>query len=90
MGLWQILYGIKPSDLNDYIKWFEEDHIAEKLARPGYDWAAHYQIDNEQSDISEVNDQKFIAMFGSHNTQAFYNPCPLQLKKFQDDLTKSM
>jgi hypothetical protein len=90
MGLWQIMYGIKQSDLDDYIKWFEEDHIAEKMDRPGYSWAAHYQIDQVQNDKFKTVDPGFIAMFGSHNTRTFYDPCPLQLKKTQDEVTRSM
>jgi hypothetical protein len=90
MGLWQILYGIKKTELNDYIEWFESAHIAEKLDRPGYHWAAHYQIDNSSRNKADSLNHQFIALFGSHSTRTFFDPCPIQLKKSQDELTRSM
>ena len=43
-GIWAIWYDIAGEHRNEYIHWFHEVHIPEKLSRPGYLWAAHYEL----------------------------------------------
>ena len=43
-GIWAIWYDIAPADRAAYEDWFHNVHIPEKLARPGYLWAAHYAL----------------------------------------------
>ena len=43
-ALWMIIYDLDPANADSYLQWFDEVHIPEKLARPGYTWAAHYQV----------------------------------------------
>ena len=59
MGIWLIKYGLQKQAETEYLDWFHDIHIAEKLARPGYTWAAHYRISDNNSGAPE-----FIALFG--------------------------
>ena len=43
-GLWAIWYEIADANRAEYLAWFHGVHIPEKLARPGYAWAAHYAL----------------------------------------------
>jgi len=85
LGIWLIKYGLMEQAENEYLDWFHNIHIAEKLARPGYSWAAHYRINNAESEVSE-----YIALFGAASSRVFYDPSPLQIKPNQDSLTREM
>ncbi len=54
-------------------------HIPEKLSRPGYDWAGHYE-----------GGGRYLALFGGADARAFLDPSPAQLKGMQDELTRRM
>ena len=43
-SLWFLNYQIEKNNFKEYISWFHNYHIIEKLNRPGYNWAAHYQV----------------------------------------------
>jgi len=43
LGIWLIKYGLQQEAQEEYLDWFHDIHIAEKLARPGYTWASHYR-----------------------------------------------
>ena len=82
-AIWAIIYDIAAADLDQYNDWFHHQHIAEKLARPGYEWAAHYAGQNAEL-------TRHIALFGGASTKVFLDPSPAQLKPGQDDLTRQM
>lgn len=88
MGIWIICYGIANANLDAYLHWFEGQHTEEKLARPGYDWAAHYEVIS--GGLSDEVDHSFIAMFGARTSRVFYDPSPAQIKPNQDELTRTM
>ena len=85
MGIWLIKYELRKQAETEYLDWFHNIHIAEKLARPGYTWAAHYRISDNNSGAPE-----FIALFGGTSSRVFYDPSPLQIKPNQDELTRKM
>ena len=37
------MYDIDETNRDDYLDWFHNVHIPEKLSREGYEWAGHYQ-----------------------------------------------
>ena len=88
MGIWLIYYGIASADRDAYLHWFEGQHIDEKLARPGYDWACHYEVSS--GGLADHADHVYIAMFGGRSTRPFFDPSPMQIKPNQDELTRSM
>ena len=85
-AIWLILYDIKRAREAEYLEWFHEVHMPEKLARPGYDWASHYRVLRNGGD----GDMGYIALFGGTATSVFYNPSPAQLKPTQPPETRDM
>ena len=83
-AIWLLRYDIEAAARERYVQWFHDVHIPEKLARPGYEWAAHYEGD------ADAHSSRFIAMFGGESTATFLAPNPKQLKTRQDELTKEM
>ena len=71
-AIWIIMHGLQPAREAEYLEWFHDVHIPDKLAREGYIWASHYQV------LSD-GDSGYIAMFGGRDASVFYNPSPAQL-----------
>mgnify|MGYP001388943222 CR=1 FL=1 len=42
-SIWLLFYDIAAADRDHYVDWFHRCHIPEKLARPGYRSAAHFE-----------------------------------------------
>lgn len=84
-AIWALAYDISNDDRDSYLDWFHQIHIPEKLARPGYHWAAHFE-----GSATAPNTQSYIALFGGNSTRIFLDPSPAQLKRKQDDLTREM
>jgi hypothetical protein len=78
-GIWAISYALDAGQREEYQRWFHDVHIPEKLARPGYLWAAHYEL---------ISDKGFLALFGAATTHVFLNPSPGQLVLRQSAETK--
>ena len=65
------------ADRDHYVDWFHRCHVPEKLARPGYRLAAHF----EAPPLSGNSDlYRFIAIFGGDSTRILLDPSPVQLK----------
>ena len=86
-GIWLLFYDITAADRDHYVDWFHRRHIPEKLARPGYRWAAHFEAPAEP-DKNEL--YHYIGMFGGDSTRVFLDPSPAQLKLTQSDETRAM
>ena len=84
-AIWALAYEISNDDRETYLDWFHQIHIPEKLARPGYRWAAHFEGSTTTPDT-----HSYIALFGGISTRIFLDPSPAQLKTKQDDLTREM
>jgi len=84
-AIWALAYEILNDDRQSYLDWFHRIHIPEKLARPGYRWATHFE-----GSAATPNMQSYIALFGGISTRIFLDPSPAQLKTKQDDLTREM
>ena len=85
-AIWAIRHTIATHHRDRYLTWFHGTHIPEKLARPGYTWAAHYRAASGGAEGADA----YLALFGGVNTRVFYDPSPAQLKLKQDDLTREM
>jgi hypothetical protein len=84
-AIWALAYEISNDDRETYLDWFHQVHIPEKLARPGYRWAAHFE-----DSATAPGTHGYIALFGGVSTRIFLDPSPAQLKPKQDDLTREM
>jgi len=104
-GIWAIWYELPRSDAAraEYLAWFHDVHIPEKLSRPGYLWAAHYELGHGGERFQKVVDRLnhatdqglgrghgFLALFGGVTAHTFLDPSPGQLKGRQDALTRRM
>jgi hypothetical protein len=78
-GIWAIWYEVDAEHWAEYSRWFHAVHIPEKLSRPGYLWAAHYQLESNKG---------YLALFGAATTHVFLNPSPAQLAQRQSAETK--
>jgi hypothetical protein len=85
-AVWMIIYDLDRTHADRYLQWFDEVHIPEKLARPGYTWAAHYRV----VAAGEEGSSRYIALFGGADSRVFYNPSPAQIKPGQSPETRSM
>ena len=85
-AIWMIIYDIDRKHSDRYLQWFNDVHIPEKLARPGYTWAAHYQINTDQGST----ELRYVALFGGTDSRVFYNPSPAQIKPNQSPETRTM
>ena len=85
-AIWMIIYDLDRAHSDQYLQWFNEVHIPEKLARPGYTWAAHYKIVADD----DAAEPRYIALFGGTDSSVFYNPSPAQIKPSQPPETRQM
>jgi len=85
-AIWTLIHAIADADRERYLDWFHGVHVPEKLARPGYTWAAHY----EHAIDGSPQLRGHVAFFGGESTRVFYDPSPAQLKTRQDALTREM
>jgi len=85
-AIWMIIYDLDRTHADRYLRWFDEVHIPEKLARPGYTWAAHYRVVSGGEEASS----RYIALFGGMDSRVFYNPSPAQIKPSQPPETRRM
>ena len=85
-AIWMIIYDLDRTHSARYLQWFNEVHIPQKLARPGYTWAAHYQVIADD----DAADSRYIALFGGTDSRVFYNPSPAQIKPNQPPETRQM
>lgn len=102
-AVWAIFYDLPEEGREEYLTWFHEVHIPEKLARPGYVWAAHYEAKppgarferiaarlRRSDDPALASGTGFVALFGGETTRAFYDPSPAQLRERQSSETRRM
>jgi hypothetical protein len=86
-SVWLLNYDIAAADRDHYLSWFHDEHIPEKLARPGYRWAAHYEA---PASNGAAGLYRYIGMFGGDATKVFLDPSPSQLKLTQTENTRAM
>ena len=86
-GIWLLFYDIAAADRDHYVDWFHRRHIPEKLARPGYRWAAHFEAPAGPDNTDLYH---YIGMFGGDSTRVFLDPSPGQLKLTQSVETRAM
>lgn len=102
-AVWAVFYDLPEKGRDEYLSWFHEVHIPEKLSRPGYRWAAHYENAPAGERFQKVLDRLgrsddpalasgtgFIALFGGETTRTFLDPSPSQLMDRASPETREM
>jgi len=100
-AIWALWYELPVEGRDEYMAWFHDVHIPEKLSRPGYVWAAHYALDDggeawcaatagrrHATGEGLGRGRGFLALFGGVSAHTFLDPSPAQLKDRQDALTR--
>ena len=90
-GIWAIWYEVPEEARSEYLDWFHGVHIPEKLSRPGYLWAAHYELGHGGARFQKVvnglvrtgaralgRGSGYLALFGALTAHTFLNPSPGQ------------
>ena len=85
-GIWAIWYELPDEAASGYLEWFHHVHIAEKLTRPGYLWAAHYELTRRAGNAA----RSYLALFGGATAHTFLAPSPGQLSQRQSAETRRM
>ena len=88
-AIWILQYDLTSGSEYEYLNWFHNIHIPEKLARPGYLWAVHYK-GQIGALVNSENRRSYLALFGGISTRTFLDPSPSELRGTQDDLTREM
>lgn len=86
-AIWLISYHLKREREDQYLEWFRDVHVPEKLARPGYTWASHYRTASPET---ADNSALYLALFGGETSAVFYNPSPAQIAPKQPPETRTM
>lgn len=81
-GIWALWYDLVPERCDEYLDWFHGVHIPDKLARPGYRWAAHYRLGHGGRGTG------YLALFGGDSAHTFLAPGPTQLAARQGAETR--
>ena len=98
-GIWAIWYDVADNHLDEYLDWFHGVHVPEKLSRPGYLWAAHYELGQGghgprdgagKGGPRNGAGKGYLALFGGLTAYTFFNPSPGQLLLRQGAETKRM
>ena len=97
-AIWGIIYDLPVEGRSEYLDWFHDVHVSEKLARPGYTWAAHYEVvspsgepaTSQGTGAAGPGELGYVALFGGADTGIFLNPSPAQIKPRQTELTRTM
>lgn len=102
-GIWALWYEVPEAGKSEYLEWFHRVHIPEKLSRPGYLWAAHYELGHGGSRFKRVVDGLhhahesglgrgggYLALFGGLTAHTFLDPAPAQLAQRQSPETRRM
>ena len=87
-GIWAIWYDVLDEQKSEYLDWFHHVHVPDKLARPGYVWAAHFELVNIGKNQGGGAGTGYLALFGGVNAHTFFNPSPGQLLLRQSAETK--
>ena len=88
-AIWILQYDLTSGSEYEYLNWFHNIHIPEKLARPGYLWAVHYK-GQIGALVNSENRSSYLALFGGVSTRTFLDPSPAELRGMQDDITRKM
>ena len=88
-AIWILQYDLTSDSEYEYLNWFHNIHIPEKLARPGYLWAVHYK-GQIGALVNSQNRRSYLTLFGGVLTRTFVDPSPAELRGMQDDFTREM
>jgi hypothetical protein len=98
-GILAIWYDLPEAGRQAYLDWLHQVHLPEVLARPGFAWAAHYQITGAGAAMDALHERfaraddddlgtgkDFLILIGAPSPQVFFHPRIDQVT-FEDQAT---
>ena len=102
-GIWATWYDLPEEGRAEYIAWFHSAYLPELVMRPGYLWAAHYEVipnairrskgfySPERKEGTDIGaGTNFLVLVGAAMPHVFFNPSLAQLEAQQSDETSKM
>jgi hypothetical protein len=102
-GIWAAWYDLPESGGDEYIGWLHETYLPEMLKRPGYLWAAHFEVTGGGSRMNRVQEKLtytsdesagsgtgYILLFGAASPHVFCGPSLAEIEKEQTPETGGM
>ena len=86
-GIWATWYDLPDDRRDSYLAWLHGSHLPALLQRPGYAWAAHYEITSGGTEMNEIGARlarpdepglgtgtQFLILVGAAAPHVFVNP----------------
>ena len=102
-GIYATWYELEEESKSEFLDWMHNSYIPQELTRPGYLWAAHYELgyvgEAEQKVVDTLIYDKgsglgrgrgFLILFGGLSAYTFFDPNPNQKEEKQDENTSKM
>ncbi|MBF0276679.1 MAG: hypothetical protein HQM13_02750 [SAR324 cluster bacterium] len=90
-SIYAVWYDLSEEDKSGYLAWLHDDYFPNLLERPGYLWAAHYEITGGGSGMNKLTSglerlsgpeigsgTNFVAIIGAESPHVFFNPLIFQ------------
>ncbi|MFC1665944.1 hypothetical protein ACFL17_10045, partial [Pseudomonadota bacterium] len=102
-GIWATWYDLPEGDNQDYFDWLHQHYLPALLQRPGYVWAAHYEITGGGESMQIISDRlvrpddskigtgtQYVVLVGAVSPHVFFNPNVLSILENLDSTAKKM
>jgi hypothetical protein len=96
-GIWATWYDLAEDGRDEYLDWLHTTHLPKLEARPGFAWAAHYEItgggatmDKISGRLARADDEtlgtgtQFVVLVGATSPHVFFRP---DITKLEADLS---
>lgn len=100
-GIWATWYDLPDEGRKDYLTWLHETELPGLLRRPGYAWAAHYEMTGGGAKMDEIgsrlarpdepglgNGTQFLILVGAASPHVFLRPRMDQYEAKPDALSR--
>ncbi len=102
-GIWAVWYDLPESGGEEYLGWLHEAHLPEMLKRPGFLWAAHFEVvgggermNQVQGKLTYTSDEgvgsgrDYVLLFGAASPHVFCDPSLAEIEAAQSAGTGEM
>ena len=102
-GIYATWYELEEESKSEFLDWMHNSYIPQELTRPGYLWAAHYELGYVGEAVQKVVDtliydkssalgsgRGFLILFGGLSAYTFFDPNPNQKEEQQDEKTENV
>lgn len=86
-SIWATWYDLAPESKSEYISWLHDEYLPETTAKPGFLWAAHYEVTGGGAHMNKITDQlariddpdigtgsQYVMLVGASSPHTFFHP----------------